>query len=428
MTSDYKQLKNLINDFRANNEIFHGNTLTAGLYVARYSSHDNNSSGNQMLMLNQPHTKPIGLTYTEGGKTFTQANSQGYVNLNGARVFLSEGKATNTALYLSDKWAIGPWTLVAGGRIENENAHDKTCNTSPVDLDGNLLTLYDNKVPICNGSWDSEHYDQTHPSFAASVNYQFNSHMSVYVNGMTGGHFDDFSHGIQDAHGDFPPMLDVKDFEAGFRYQSNKWLVNLNVYHRLFTGIQYQETDKNGVPIPGAISTYGANSHGVNLILHWSPIQNLSLSLVGNYLDGHYTDHNACVPGFDINGVPVCISFDGKPIARQPKIHYMFTPRYTVPTSWGSLTMWVTYSHVGQRYEDQTGLQPLGTYNTVAAGIVANVGPPWQFRLQGTNLTNELGITEGNTRILGRSPGVDGVIMARPLFGREVFVQAKYYF
>ncbi len=428
MTFDYKHLKSLTNDFRASYEIFPDNTLTTGLYVAHYTSDDNNSSGNQMLMLNQPHTRPIGLTYIDDGTTYTQANSQGYVNFNHSRVFLSDGKATNVALYLSDKWAIGPWTLVAGARVENENAHTHTCNTTPVDLDGNPLTLYDNKTPICNDSWDSEHYNETHPSFAASVNYQFNSHMSVYLNGMTGGHFDDFSHGIQNAHGEYPPMLEIKDIEAGFRYQTESWLVNLNVYHRLFTGIQYQETDKNGIPIPGAISTYGSKSHGLNLILKWSPVQNLSLTLIGNYLDGHYTDNNACVPGFDINGVPECISFNGNPLARQPQVHYMFTPSYTLPTSWGNLTMWVTYNHVGQRYQDQTGMQPLGVYDTLAAGIVANVGPHWQFRLQGTNLTNEFGITEGNTHVLGVNAGVGGVIMARPLFGREVFLQVKYYF
>ncbi|MGH8146449.1 MAG: TonB-dependent receptor [Rhodanobacteraceae bacterium] len=428
MTFDYKQLKSLVNDFRASNEIFPGNTLTAGVYLARYTVHDSNSSGNQMLLLNQPHTRPIGLTYIENGETVIQSNPQGYLDFNHAKVFLDAGTATNKAFYLSDTWKIGAWTLVAAGRIENEDASERTCKTSSTDLDGDPLTLYDNNVPACNGKWDHEHYDKTHPSFAVSANYQFNSHTSVYVNGSSGGHFDDFAHGIQKARGDFAPMLKVKDMEAGFRYQSNAWYVDVNVYHRLFTGIQYQQTDANGVSIPGAISSYGANSHGLNAIVRWSPVEHLSLSLAGSYLDGHYSHNDACVPGFNINGDAECFSFDGNPLARQPKTLYRFTPKYTLPTAWGNLTGWLTYTHVGQRYEDQTGMQPLGTYGTLAAGVVANVGPNWQFRLQGTNLTNEFGITEGNTRVLGASAGVNGVIMARPLFGREVFAQAKYRF
>lgn len=428
LTFDYKQLKSLVNDFRASHEFFAGNTLTAGVYLARYTVHDRNASGNQMLLLNQPHTQPIGISYASGGQTAIQSGPQGFVDQNHAKVFLDAGAATNKALYLSDAWRIGAWTLVAAGRIENQNASERTCKTSPVDLDGNPLTLYDNKVPICNGKWDHERYDKTHPSFAASATYQLDQHASVYVNGSSGGRFDDFANGIQNAHGDFAPMLKVKDMEAGYRYQDDAWYVDVNVYHRLFTGIQYQQTDANGVAIPGAISSYGANAHGLNLSVVWAPLEHLTLSLLGSYVDGHYTHNDACVPGFDINGSAQCLGFDGNPLARQPQIQYRFTPRYTLPTAWGNLIGWLTFTHVGQRYQDETALQPLGTYNTLAAGVVANVGANWQFRLQGSNLTDEFGITEGNTRVLGVSQGVGGVVMARPLFGREVFVQANYRF
>lgn len=428
LTFDAKTLKSFVNDFHASNEVFAGDTLTAGVYLARYTAHDNNSSGNQMLLLNRPNSQPIGLTYTAGGQTFVQSNVQGFVNFNSAKLFLLAGAATNAAFYLADTWKLGQWTLVAGARVENENAHERSCNTRATNLDGNPLTVYDNKVKVCDGSWDFEHYDKTHPSFAASANYRFNAHTSAYVNASVGGHFDDFANGIQNADGDFAPMLRVKDMEAGFRYQTRQWFLDLNAYHRLFTGIQYQQTDVNGTPIPGAISNYGSNARGVNVLARWSPVPNLSFTLLGNYVDGHYTHDDACVPGFDINGVADCLSFDGKPLAGQPEVHYLFTPRYTLPTRWGSVTAWVTYDHVGQEYADQTGLQPLGAYDTLAAGIVADVGPDWQFRVQGTNLTNTLGVTEGNTRVLGVSSGVGGVTMVKPLFGREVFVAAKYRF
>jgi outer membrane receptor protein involved in Fe transport len=145
-------------------------------------------------------------------------------------------------------------------------------------------------------------------------------------------------------------------------------------------------------------------------------------------MDGQYTHHNACAQFTDINGNTQCISFNGAPLQRQPKFRYMFTPMYTLPTSWGSVTAWVTYTHIGQHYQDQSALQPLGTYQTLDAGVVADVGENWQFRLQGTNLTNEMGLTEGNSRRLGVNTGIGGVLMARPLFGREVNFQVKYRF
>ena len=422
-----KRLKSLNNDLRISKEIFDGNTVTAGVYLARYTDHDNWSLGNQMLMLNQPNTKPIGLTYTEGGQTYVVANPQGFVDFGGNYNIVEAGTATNKAFYLSDSWTIGPWLLQAGGRLENTDVHQRTCNRSPVDLDGNPNTLYDNATPVCNGTWDMEHYDKTHPSFTAGANYEFNDHMSAYVRANTGGHFNDFDNGIRGASGNFAPMQKIKNLEAGFKYGSQTLFVDVSIYHRLFTGLQYQETTTSGVPI-GTISNYGANTHGLDFNGTWSPIENLHLKLVADYMDGHYTHHNACAPITDVNGNTFCVSFNGAPIQRQPKVRYLFMPSYTLPTSWGNITGFLTWEHAGQRYEDQTGLQPLGTFHTLGAGLLADVGPNWQFRLQGTNLTNAIGLTEGNARITGSSAGIGGVLMARPLTGREVYFQAKYRF
>ncbi|HEX5961520.1 MAG TPA: TonB-dependent receptor plug domain-containing protein [Rhodanobacteraceae bacterium] len=423
-----KRLKSFNNDFRVSREIFDGNTVTAGVYLARYTDHDNWSLGNQMLMLNQPNTKPIGLTYQQNGQTIVVANPQGFVDFNNNYNIVEAGTATNKAFYLSDSWRIGQWLLQAAGRIENIDVNQRTCNQSKIDLDGDPNTLYDNTTPVCNGTWDYEHYKKTHPSFTAGANYQFNDHMSAYVRGNTGGHFDDFDNGIRGANGNFAPMQKVKNMEAGFKYQSPVLFVDLSVYHRLFTGLQYQETGPNGQPIPGAISNYGSNSHGLDANVAWSPIENLKLNLIYVYMNGHYTHNNACVNFTDINGNTQCVSFNGAPLQRQPKNRYMFTPSYTLPTSWGDITAWVTYTYIGQHYQDQSALQPLGTYHTLDGGIVANVGENWQFRLQGTNLTNELGLTEGNSRRFGVNTGIGGVIMARPLFGREVNFQVKYKF
>jgi hypothetical protein len=49
------------------------------------------------------------------------------------------------------------------------------------------------------------------------------------------------------------------------------------------------------------------------------------------------------------------------------------------------------------------------------------------MRLQGTNMTNQIGITEGNARLFGFA-STGGVILARSIQGREVNVQVKYKF
>jgi hypothetical protein len=259
------------------------------------------------------------------------------------------------------------------------------------------------------------------------LNYEIFNNMSVYGRFNTGVHFDDFDNGIRGADGKFAPLETIKNIEFGFKFQNSLAYVDVSAYHKQFTGLQYQETTQNGVPL-SAISTYGADSKGIDFIGTLTPIHNLNLSVVGDYMDGHYTHFNGCAPYTDINGNPQCAIVDGSPLQRQPKFQIRFTPSYTVDSTWGSVTGWVTYEHIGQRYEDFTGLQPLGSYYMLSAGIVANVTNNWEFRLQGTNLTNQIGLTEGNARVTGGEGGINGVLLARPIEGREVNIGAKYKF
>jgi TonB dependent receptor len=249
------------------------------------------------------------------------------------------------------------------------------------------------------------------------------------VRANNGTHFDDFDNGIRGVtpNGNFAPVETLKNYEVGFKYQSSLAYVDLNAYHKQFTGLPYQETNAAGIGA-GPIFNYGSDAKGVNFIGTLTPIPNLNLTLIGDYMDGHYTHYNGCAPYIDINGNPQCSPITGEPIQRQPKLQFRVTPSYTWAPTWGDMTPYVTYEHVGQRYEDLSGLQPLGAYYTLGAGLVTNYGRNWQFRLQGTNLTNQIGLTEGNARKFGAAAGVGGVLLARSIEGREVNIQAKYKF
>jgi hypothetical protein len=292
---------------------------------------------------------------------------------------------------------------------------------------GTVNDLYDNAVPVCNGTWDVENYSKNSTTWTTGVNYEIFSNMSVYVRANNGTHFDDFDNGIRGAKGNFAPVETVKNYEGGFKYQSSLAYVDMNIYHRQFTGLQYQETNGAGVAA-GPISTFGSDSKGVNLTGTVTPIEHLSLTVVGDYMDGHYTHFNGCAPYIDLNGNNQCAAITGAPLQRQPKLQFRVTPSYTLVPTWGDVTTFVTYEHVGNRYEDQSGLQPLGSYYTLAAGIVTNYGKNWQFRVQGTNLTDQIGLTEGNARKFGVESGIGGVILARSIEGREVSIEAKYKF
>jgi outer membrane receptor protein involved in Fe transport len=423
-----KKLNNLNNDIRVSKMVFDGNTVTAGLYLAHYTEHDNWSLGNQMLMSNTPNATPIVLNYVSGGQTQNLTSPQGFVDFNGNYNILQDAWATNTAPYLSDSWKFGPLLVDASVRYEHINARTQTCNTTKQQL-GTANDLWDNAVPICNGTYDVEHYDKNSTTWTAGANYEIAHNMSAYVRANNGTHFDDFDNGIRAVTppGNFAPVETLKNYEVGFKYQSSIAYVDVSAYHKQFTGLTYRQTDSVGVAF-GPTTTYGSDSKGVDLITTLTPIEHLNLTFIGDYMDGHYTHYNGCAPYTDINGNPQCSPISGEPLQRQPKIQYRVTPSYTLVPAFGDVTGWVTYEHVGQRYEDESGLQPLGAYYTLAAGVVANYGKNWQLRIQGTNLTNQIGLTEGNARKFGAEGGVNGVIMVRSIEGREINIEAKYKF
>ena len=412
-----KSLQNITDELKVSREIVAGNTLTAGVYLARYSMNDNWSLGNTMLMTNSPHAQPIVLSYQQNGQTFNLTSPQGFVSFNSNFNILEHGDATNVAGYLSDSWRLGPWLLDVGARLENLNARQRTCNTTPEQL-GTQYDLWDNATPVCNGTWDYEHYTRTRPTYTGGANYEFTRNMSAYVRVNTGVHYDDFDNGIRGAKGDFVPLETVRNYEAGVKLQARWMYVDLSAYHRDFDGLQYQETNSIGVPT-GGIASYGAKTNGVNFAGTVTPLDNLALHLVADYMDGQSKDFVGCAPYIDVFGHNQCAQVNGAPLQRQPKFQVRATPTYTLATPAASFTGWVTYEYVGQRYEDITGLQPLGAYYMLGAGIVAELTTRWELRIQGSNLTNQIGLTEGNARKTGQSTGIDNVLLARPIEGRE---------
>ncbi|MBS0569033.1 MAG: TonB-dependent receptor [Proteobacteria bacterium] len=438
-----KRLKNLNNDFRLSREIFDGNTLTAGLYLAHYTDRDNWSLGNPMLMTNTPNATPIPLSYQNGGNTYYLTNPQGiYYNSGPGYSYniLEHGTGDNKAFYLSDSWRIGPWLFDAGGRVENTDVTQYTCNQKNVDLDGNPNTLYDNSAQICDGTFTRLDYNKTHPSFTLGVNYEIADNMSVYGRASSGGHFNDFDNGIRGSGGNFAPMQKIRNYEYGFKYQADWAFIDVSAYHRQFTGLTYGYTDNNNVPLdcsgtptatsgqPQCTALYGSDTKGINFHGVFTPVENFKIDTLVAYMDGHYSHQNGFITETDVNGNTLKVNFNGQPLQRQPKLRYRITPSYNFVFDWGNVMPYVTFTHVGQRYEDQTGLQPLGVYHTWDFGIVANYGKNWQFRVQGTNLSNEIGLTEGNARVAGNASGPGGILLARSIEGREVNFQVKYNF
>jgi outer membrane receptor protein involved in Fe transport len=425
-----KSLQSITDEFRASYDLFAGNTLTGGVYLAFYTDNDNWAADNA-LMTATSNAQPISLSYAQAGQTYDLTSPQGIVNDNGTYTTPGRhGDGRNLAPYFSDSWHLGPWLLDFGARVEHIDLHQRTCQTSKEQL-GTAYDLYDNAVPICNGTYDFEHYARTMPEYTAGLNYAFSSNMSAYVRVNNGVHFLDFDDIANTAHNTpptFHPIETAHNYEVGYKFENHYLYLDLSAYHRTFDGLFYQETDLSGVTIPGGYGTYGSTANGVDFDGYIGPFAGFTLRFVGDYMDGHYTNNHSCLAFVDINGDHQCVFINGSPLQRQPKFQVRITPSYSTTVPWGDVTAWLTFEHAGQRYNDTYGQQPLGSYDMLSGGILSDIGDHWQMRVQGTNLTNTIALTEGNAREFGRALGVGNVLLARPYEGREVNLTATYRF
>jgi len=438
-----KKLTSVIDEFRVIKEIFTGNNLTLGLYAAHYTMNDNWSLSSNVLVTNTGNASPIILTATAGGNIYRVSSPQGIVNANGGYNILQNGRATNVAPYLSDSWRIGKWLLDAGVRAEHIDLTQETSNLHRVQM-GSQFDLWNNSVSLPDGTFSPASANHTFPTYSGGVNYEFSDHMSAYFRANTGvrlPNFDDVRCNINtDATGKASngcpavvPLQTMRNYEVGFKIQ-NRWMfIDASAYDKEFEGIPYTPKNVEGVPI-GPATIYGSSSKGGRVVATFSPFatsttQALSSFLItvnGIYENAYYKDAQGCFLYQDIHGNNVCGGVNGNQLARLPKYQIRVTPSDTQTFNWGTLTEQVTYENIGKRYQDSSNLTPLPSYYTLAAGINARVGDKWEFRLLGSNLTNQIGLTEGNARFGGNTVQ-NNVGMGRSIVGREVNMTAKYF-
>ena len=430
-----KKITNITDEFRVNKDFGNGNTLTFGVYAAHYTMNDNWSLSSNVLITNTPNASPIILTGTAGGNIYQVSSPQGIVNANGGYYILQNGEATNVAPYLSDSWKIGPWLLDAGARLEHINLSQETTNTSAVQM-GTQYDLWDNAVDLPNGTYSHGSENNTMPTFSVGANYEFTDHMSAYVrvnNGVLFENMDD----VRCNNGGCPnrtPLQTVRNYEAGFKVQNQWTYIDVSVYDKTFKGIAYTPTNIQDVPI-GPAAVFGSVSRGGRIVGSVNPFatsDNQALSLFkitvnGIYEDAYYQNFVGCFTYQNILGQTVCGSINGNQLARLPKFQARVTPSDTQVFSWGTVSEQVTYESIGKRFEDDTSLTPLPSYYDLGAGIDVRVGENWEYRLLGSNLTNQLGLTEGNARFGGNTVQ-NNVGFGRSILGREINITAKYSF
>ena len=399
-----KEIDSFVNDVAL--EFTSGsNKLTGGFYFADYNTRDNWALGNQVLLTAEPNARLLNLTLGDG----RIATSNGFSSGAG---FLVDAyySGKDYAFYGVDEFQITPELRVDGGVRWQRHVVDATIRTpsGTVDQDGNPNTLYDNASNILGPS-RTVRYAQSEWSWTAGANYDITSQIGVFARYSRGNSFPQFDN-LREG---LTIVAQVDTYEGGLKVSLPFANLYATVFHNKFDGLATTQIINN---VPTS-SIGGAEATGVELEGAVRPFRGFSLTAAGTYLDATYQDF------FTGNGT---IDNTGNQVQRQPRWTWRVTPAYELEVGSLKPSVFATLQYTGDRFSDPENNQLLPNYYQLDAGVSVNVGDRFKLQVTGNNLTNEIGLTEGNPRIIG-SQG-SGPILARPILGRSFRFSAAVSF
>lgn len=118
---------------------------------------------------------------------------------------------------------------------------------------------------------------------------------------------------------------------------------------------------------------------------------------------------------------------EGKQLSRIPRYIFSLTPTVYVDIAHRPVELSAQIYHLGRRFVDYTNETALPAYTTLELNLLARLTDRVEFQAHASNVTNTVGLTEGNARVdtLG-GQGTDEAIYARPIFGRIVTASLSY--
>lgn len=378
--------------------------LSVGLYLADYGMKDRWSLGNLLLMdvSNRPHRLALpGVTDAAGFTKYSTFN------------LLTDYDATAYSLYAADEWQVtDALRLDFGVRYDTQDIEGTIRAGSgevapgvPTDLDGNPATTYDRGVSLIGANRRTVDEDFDNTAFSIGFNYELTPQQAMfghYTDSAKLPHFDDVRNGVL-------VKDQVTNVELGYKASLDTLVVFATLFQTEFDNVPFQDILSDGTTIVRRAET---RTRGIELEGEFQPIDALGVRFSITQQDPKYQNFTGSVADNTDNV-----------IRRIPKTMVRVTPTYTFME--GAGRAYFTYTHAGKRYANDENTIELPSYNKLDAGVMFDVGD-WTFQVSGDNLTDEVGLTEGNPRTDVGAGGIGNIYMVRPLFGRSFMGSVTY--
>ena len=417
------QLKSFTNSFEINKKSeFH--TFTTGIYFSKFSAKTQRHWANLLIDVTDENARRLNLDfYNEDSEWVDTQTHNGFTTYQAFNVWENNtGKAKVWAVFADEEWKINSRLhFNVGLRYETLSSNGSLENTEIFDLnpsDGSYHNPVLANIRFGDGTFEDYHWNFN--DFAASLgaNYNLTEDKSIYARTTKGFRMPDFDN-WQARQSEGGQTEDVLLLESGYKYSSPKIALFVAGF---YTSISNQLTTDASLDTLGNVlpfRTRGSQTIGNELEISSRPFKNFKLDVKATFQQAHYrVKENEELP----NLPPI----DGNQVKRIPNVFFTLMPTY----EYENMKLFGTIQYFGHRFSDETNTADLPAFMSFNLGaswdIPLKTKQEFSFLVHIQNLTNGIGLTEGNPRIIGSRAAPTR--MARPILGRSVIASATCRF
>jgi len=223
------------------------------------------------------------------------------------------------------------------------------------------------------------------PTYKAVLSYHVNDSAMIYGSVATGyksGGYQGQPDSPQIATTAFNPEKALS-YEVGVKADllDDTLRANVSIFHSGFEDYQELLTlDVDGLPVSVTQNAAEVTSKGIEFDLTWIPVENLTLTASGAYIESTYDDY--------IQDSSVI----GNYTRNAPKKSYTLAAAYEVPLGdVSSLEFRADYRHKDEAFQDpqNTAYASIPAYDLIDGSVIYNVDDSLSFTLWGKNLADE---------------------------------------
>ena len=400
------------------------NSLTLGGMV--YSTHqDNDQSGVSAVTNDVSNGSNIYdiVALNSAGALLGSLTNNGLVSYGDWGAGINSYNLNSTSVYANNEFT---WNhklhFDFGARFEHESQYSASGNSTSAAIPAGIQGVVQTNPNAFNGTFSHASGHETPLNLTAGVNYTFSPNLSAYAR---------YEHSYQ-TNGVNPFPIGLILYEAGVTFADYGVVGTLRGFRTLFDNQSWGGGVDPANPNLNLGFFGNSATNGVDLDATYRPefdvLHPFSLHVQATYQDSTFNNVSVGeITGSNQNiGAQADAFYNGKTPGRTPNIMYTITPAYDLPAHYGQV--YLRYMYIGRIYADNGDQVPLPGYGVLGIGAIGNITPNLTLNVSVDNVTNALGLTEGNPRQGFTQSIVNGYFYGRGIVGPTALVSLTYQF